>query len=535
MTRHRLTVLLIALAAAVPYLPTIDDYFVQDDFGVVALLSSKSAGYFPRWFVIPWMENIWGEPPDEIRPFTAVTYQLAALGGAASPVANHLINIAFHAVNALLVFRVGEAAAGLSPIAAAVGALMFAILPMQTESVAWITGRVDSMPACFYLASFLLYVRWRATPRVSLYVWSVLAYFVALFTKQNTVTLPIALVLYDLFVARRPIRVSWRALRPYLPFVVLTAGYLALRYVLFGEVAREGRLSAPYIDIFLQDLSVHLRRMVFGEPGLRLSGLGALVRVAAGVAIVAIVAGFSRERNRAAIVRTALYFLVVWVALGLAPTIVAGYGSPRHVYLASVGWTVSLGLAFDVLWHARPRLVMRGIGVALAGALVAAYAVLLRDEVRVWGIRAEVSRRVVVDIERETASSPPGTLVLVDAPPRSWNFALPHALRPPFTSEDLPERVSFISHSSIHCCPAYLWEEYTRRAMRAWAANAARPPVIALRWEEDTGELFRLRDSDNPFVRSAVDALLETSDVASLDRLFLHVSRGMVVTEAGRR
>jgi hypothetical protein len=192
-------------------------------------------------------------------------------------------------------------------------------------------------------------------------------------------------------------------------------------------------------------------------------------------------------------------------------------------------------VAFDVLWHARPRQVMRGLAVALAGALVGAYAVQLQEEVRLWGIRAEVSRRVVVDIERETASSPPGTLVLVDAPPRSWNFALPYALRPPFTREDLPQRISFISHSSIHCCPAHLWEEYTRRAMRAWAANTRRPPVIALRWDQDTGELFRLRDSDNPFLRNAVEALLATNDVASLDRLMLHVSRGMVVTEAGSR
>jgi hypothetical protein len=71
--------------------------------------------------------------------------------------------------------------------------------------------------------------------------------------------------------------------------------------------------------------------------------------------------------------------------------------------------------------------------------------------------------------------------------------------------------------------------------MRAWAANTRRPPVIALRWDQDTGELFRLRDSDNPFLRNAVEALLATNDVASLDRLMLHVSRGMVVTEAGSR
>ena len=81
MTQRRLVVLLVVLAAALPYFPTLDDYFVQDDFGVVGLLSSKPAGYFPRWFISPWMDDIWGDPPDEIRPFPAVTYQVAALLG----------------------------------------------------------------------------------------------------------------------------------------------------------------------------------------------------------------------------------------------------------------------------------------------------------------------------------------------------------------------------------------------------------------------------------------------------------------------
>ena len=51
------------LAATLPYLPTLDDYFAQDDFGVVRLLAFKPASYFPRWFVVPWMENIWEYTP----------------------------------------------------------------------------------------------------------------------------------------------------------------------------------------------------------------------------------------------------------------------------------------------------------------------------------------------------------------------------------------------------------------------------------------------------------------------------------------
>ncbi len=317
--RRALLALIVVLGAVVPYLPTLDDYFVQDDFGVVGLLSTKPATYFPRWFVSPWTDEIWGEPADELRPFPAVTYQVAALFGAESPVANHVINISFHAVNAWLVFLVAEMAAGLSLPAAAFAGLIFAVLPMQTESVAWVTGRVDSMPACFYLASFLLFHLWRTRGGASLYAWSVTLCFVALFTKQTAVTLPATLVLWDVFGLRRPVRPSWDWLRPYLPFVALTAAYLGLRYFIYGEVAREGRLGPEYVNLFFDNSSIHLRRMIFGEAGLSIAALQAALIVAAVFIGVAIVAVLQRDRDESRLLGPLSYFLLVWVALGARP------------------------------------------------------------------------------------------------------------------------------------------------------------------------------------------------------------------------
>jgi hypothetical protein len=230
--------------------------------------------------------------------------------------------------------------------------------------------------------------------------------------------------------------------------------------------------------------------------------------------------------------RSAAFFLIVWIALGVAPNIVAGYASPRHMYLASAGWALSFGIAFALFWHARPRRLMKGTGVVLAGAILLLYAVQLRADVRLWRIRSDVSRHVVVDIQREAMTAPAGTLILIDPPQRSWNFAVPHALRPPFTPEDLSHRVSVISHSSIHCCPAFLWEPYTRRAIREWMADTARPPVIALRWDPDTGQLFRLREDEDPFLRTAVSLLLEAADVTNLDSSILSVSKGLVIKAA---
>ena len=112
LTKRFLAALAICLAASLPYVSSAGNYFVNDDFGVVQLLSQKPPLYFPRWFVTSWMDDIWGATQDEIRPFPAVTYQLAALWGATSTVANHVTNIAFHAANALLVLAIARAVVG---------------------------------------------------------------------------------------------------------------------------------------------------------------------------------------------------------------------------------------------------------------------------------------------------------------------------------------------------------------------------------------------------------------------------------------
>src|SRR4030095_14195208 len=137
----------------------IDDYFVQDDFGVVGLFSQRSLAYIPRWFVTPWTEDIWGYVPDELRPLPAASYVMASWFGASAPQPNHVMNIALPAINGLLVMGIAESAAGLSLLPAATAGVIFVLLPIQAESVAWITGRVDSLPTLLSFPSFLLCVR----------------------------------------------------------------------------------------------------------------------------------------------------------------------------------------------------------------------------------------------------------------------------------------------------------------------------------------------------------------------------------------
>ena len=519
MSRRAIASAAIVVAAVALYATVIDDYFVQDDFGVVSLFSQRSLAYIPRWFVMPWTEDIWGYVPDELRPFPAVSYVVASWFGASAPQPNHVINIALHAVNGLLVMWIAESAAGLGLVPASAAGVIFVLLPIQAESVAWITGRVDSLPTLFYFASFLLYVRSVRPDGVRLqraYLWSVILFFAALFSKQNTITMAPALVLFDWIVRHRRIEITWAWVRPYLPYVVLTVGFLALRYVVFHEVARESLLSAQRVREFLSDSSRHLARLVFGGPGIRHWSLSDTSFVTLSAVIVTAI-GWRLSRSAAyALWRPAIYFGVTWVVLGILPILMSGYYSPRHMYLASLGWAVTVGIGLEIIWRAQPARVLRPIGVVAVAALAIAYAVQLLAVVRAWSGYAAISRAAVEQLGREAETDPEGTLVIAGVPRSSWAFAIPHSVRAPFISNDPSRRLLIVSDSFDHCCDAPQWERYTRDALHRWNEEA-RPAVVALYWDPRTARMSRVSDRDDPQLRTLASLLIETRDRASLD------------------
>jgi hypothetical protein len=503
---RRIAAFAIVAAALAMYAPTIHDYFLQDDFGVVGLFSHRSITMFPRWFVAPWTEDIWGYVPDEIRPFPAASYVVMSWFGAAAPEPNHLLNIGIHALNGLLVMWIAESAAGLGAVAAGAAGLIFVVLPIQSESVAWITGRVDSLPTLFYFASFLLYVHAGRLKAAPAYWASIALFFAALFSKQNTITMFPALFAFDWILGRE---IRWRR---YVPCIALTVAFLALRYVLFHEVARENVLNAQRVIEFFSDSSKHLVRLVFGGPGVRGWALRDTVWI---VAAIAIVVAMVVRASATELWRPAVYFGIVWVALGMAPILVSGYYSPRHMYLASLGWAVSLGIAIEAAWRSQPSRIMRTVAAVAAVAIVVAYAWQLRGDVSDWNQRAAISHAAVRQIEREAMMAPPNTLIIAGVPGASWNFVNPHELRPPFTMVDITQRAEVISDSSDHCCNAVHWTAYTRDALQKW--HAARAPAIALYWD-GRGTMSRVSDQSDPQLRTSVSLLLQAGSREQLDQ-----------------
>ncbi len=125
----------------------------------------------------------------------------------------HLLNIFLHATAALMVALVLRR---LKIPGAYLAAAIFALHPIQVESVAWITEQKNTLSAVFYLGAMLVYLRFDQTRKASLYLAALGLFVLGLLSKTVTATLPAALLV--IFWWQRG-RLSWR--RDVLPLVPL--------------------------------------------------------------------------------------------------------------------------------------------------------------------------------------------------------------------------------------------------------------------------------------------------------------------------
>ena len=111
-----------------------------------------------------------------------------------NPQGYHITNILLHAINVLLLWWVLRC---LSLPGAWLAAAIFALHPVHTESVAWITERKNVLVAFFSLLSILAWIRFTERSHQSqrawlLYVLSLLLYALALLSKTTACTMPAA-------------------------------------------------------------------------------------------------------------------------------------------------------------------------------------------------------------------------------------------------------------------------------------------------------------------------------------------------------
>jgi len=156
--------------------------------------------------------------------YAPLTYTLwAALSALAGlqPWVFHLTNVVLHALAAWTAFGLLADVVGPQALGAALaGALVFALHPLQAESVAWASETKDLLCGLCALVALRRLVAWRARGGASAYVGASLAFVAALLAKPSAVVVPAVAVVFGRLVERRDWRASVRGLAPW--FVVAT-------------------------------------------------------------------------------------------------------------------------------------------------------------------------------------------------------------------------------------------------------------------------------------------------------------------------
>lgn len=377
------------------------------------------------------------------QPLSWMTLGLDYLLWGMDPFGYHLTNLFLHAANALIFyfFALRLLALALFPsatpqeavalrLAAGVAALLFSIHPLRVESVAWVTERRDVLSAFFFLGALLCYLQAAAmaqTRRRRLaWLSSALGlYILSLLAKASGMTLPVVLVVLDVYPLKRlgggpekwfgrEVRTVWWEKLPFLGFG-LAAAVIAgsAQYQTGAMLSLEQHGIIPRIGQAFFGLAFYLWKTVVP---LNLSPLYEIPRtiqlwdgpfLLSEVVVIVI---------SAALVLVSRWWpagLAVWMGYAtiLAPTLGIAQTGPqfvadRYSYLSCLGWAILAGAGLYRCWrgwwnHRVERWIFTAL-VGLAAVVIAGLGFLTWRQTQVWR-NTESLWRYALDVTPESS------------------------------------------------------------------------------------------------------------------------------------
>src|SRR5881398_2603784 len=190
--------LILVVVTLLTYQPAWNGGFIWDDdeYVVNNELLTAPDGLRRIWFSL--------DSPSQYFPLVYTSFRIEHALWGLNPVGYHWVNLLLHIVNALLVWRVLMA---LKVPGAWLAGAIFALHPVQVESVAWITERKNVLMGFFFLLTLLAWIAFvdERTKRPWRFYWlALILYMLALSAKTTACTLPAALLLI-LWLQKKPI------------------------------------------------------------------------------------------------------------------------------------------------------------------------------------------------------------------------------------------------------------------------------------------------------------------------------------------
>ena len=359
-TTWLLTVLL--LLAILPYVNTLQNGFVYDDNNeVLTNPYIRSFSHVGDIFSTRILSHLGARgATNYYRPISIfgflICYKLFGL----LPYGFHLANLLLHALIVCVLFGLTQRLFRDQWLAFTASAI-FALHPIHTESVAWVSGVTDLDLALFYLATFWFFLA-SARPQGARSEWMQLgmmgSFVLALLSKEQAVTLPLTAMIYEHFYRGDRASTTWRQKASrYGSLWLLVVVYVLFRIRFFGAFAPvqltrnvtwyQAILSAaPLAGAYLWKMlwPVHLIAYYPFHKSITPLDPRVLASVAALVLCAVVFGGLWKHAHRVS-------FGLIWFFINIAPVLNSRWLGPnvfteRYLYLPSVGlcWVAAWGI-----------------------------------------------------------------------------------------------------------------------------------------------------------------------------------------------
>ncbi len=375
----------VTLLVVLLYANTIPNPFIWDDDGLV--VSNVFIRTWQNWLRVFASDLYSGtlSGSNFYRPVQMLSFMLDYRLWHLSAAGYHLTNILLHSLSSFFVFVFLLVVSGRKRVSL-LAALLFAACPLHVESVAYISGRAETLMAVLVIPAFLMFVRSehsRGAGRWGYYVLSLVLFIAALMAKELSGVLPLVITAWVFCFCRENFKKKWFTLTRIFPFFLVVLAYGIMRFTVlkFSTLWEPDLAQYPfslrlmmlphvmveYSKMLLVPAHLHMSRTMYrpvspGGIALSWTMLAALIFLAAAV--------FYRLRGR-----KAPLFLLVWSGVfflpqsGLFP--INAFVAEHFIYLASVSFFYALACLFVSLPHRTARIMVIAGILCLYGVLTA--------------------------------------------------------------------------------------------------------------------------------------------------------------------
>ncbi len=331
------------------------------------------------------------------RPLVTLSYFIDYSLWEANPGGFHITNLLLQTANTLL-FYVFLKRVTKSNTLAFFSTLLFTTHPILTETVNSISYREDLLAALFFLIAFILFLNIneqssRGIKFILYYSGSLCSYLLSLFSKEMAITLPILLVLFDIFYlsSGNSLQTLIKRLKSiYIGYFCITGFYLFIQFVVFRHVyirldqTRQSlfvmiKVLASYIKLLFLPFNLNADYVV---PPVTTGVISFIISVFLVTTVIIIAIQMCKNNKQ-------YWFFTLWFFVALLPVSniipIGNIMAERYIYIPIMGFSVIIGILVQKINFKKPlATICFSIVIIILGALCIYRNGLWRDELALW-------------------------------------------------------------------------------------------------------------------------------------------------------